>query len=353
MSVTLELEGVTKTFPLSSSVARAVGRRSRELVAVDDLTFSVGPEESLGIVGESGSGKSVTAELILRLQEPTSGCIRYGGRDISELAGEDLLAYRKAVQIVFQNPYDALNPTKRIWKSVSEPLAVHSIGSRENHRTRAAGVLEEVGLAPAGSYLDRYPHELSGGEVQRVAIARALILDPSLIVADEPTSMLDVSVRAGVLNLLRSVRQRRQLALVFISHDFSTIRYICDRTAVMQAGQIVEIGPTADVIDRRHHPYTRALVAALPIPGDGLQRERVILTGPRHDPASAWPGCRYAGRCPHRRGVCDSVRPRLAKVADGHYAACHVTAPAGPADGRGRTSDLPSNPSAVEAGRRS
>ncbi|MGH2946772.1 MAG: ABC transporter ATP-binding protein [Solirubrobacteraceae bacterium] len=329
MSATLEIQGLTKTYPLGSSVARAIGRRSRTLVAVDGVTFSVAPGESLGIVGESGSGKSVTAEMIVRLQDPTTGSIRYGGRDVGELSGADLLAYRKAVQIVFQNPYDALNPTKRIWKSVTEPLSIHKVCPPEEYRERAAKVLDEVGLAPAGSYLERYPHELSGGEVQRVAIARALVLDPDLIVADEPTSMLDVSVRAGVLNLLRDLRARRQLSMVFISHDFSTIRYICDRTAVMQAGEIVEIGPTRDVIDRRHHPYTKALVSALPIPGDGLQRERVVLSGRRHDPTSSWEGCRYAGRCPHRQPLCDAVRPELVEVAAGHSAACHVMAPAG------------------------
>jgi peptide/nickel transport system ATP-binding protein len=335
MSAVLELEAVTKTYPLRSSLARMLGRRSRHLVAVDEISFRVEPDESLGIVGESGSGKSVTAEMIVRLQDPTSGRILYGGQDISALEGRELLAYRRAVQIVFQNPYDALNPAKRIWRSVSEPLDIHRVCPPDDYRSRVVRVLDEVGLAPAASYLDRYPHELSGGEVQRVAIARALILDPQLIVADEPTSMLDVSVRAGVLNLLKELRRHRQLAMVFISHDFSTIRYVCDRTAVMQAGEIVEIGPTRDVIDRRYHPYTQALVAALPIPSDGLQRERVMLSGRRHDPAGDWPGCRYAGRCPHRRAVCDAVRPRLAQVADRHLAACHLLAPADPGGAKG------------------
>ncbi|MQA92719.1 MAG: ATP-binding cassette domain-containing protein [Gemmatimonas sp.] len=328
MTATLELADVTKTYSMDSSLARMFGRRSRHLVAVDGVSFAVGPDESLGIVGESGSGKSVTAELIVRLQTPSNGQISYGGRDINELSGDELLAYRRAVQIVFQNPFDALNPAKLVWRSVSEPLSIHRMCASSEFRERARRVLDEVGLAPAGMFLDRYPHELSGGEVQRVAIARALILDPQLIVADEPTSMLDVSVRAGVLNLLKELRRRRQLSMIFISHDFSTIRYICDRTAVMQAGEIVEIGPTREVIDHRRHPYTQALMAALPIPGDGLQRERVLLTGRRHDPTSAWPGCRYAGRCPHRREVCDHVRPVLVKVADNHYAACHVMAPA-------------------------
>jgi peptide/nickel transport system ATP-binding protein len=324
----LEVEGVVKSFPLGSSIARAFGRTQRELVAVDEVSFSVGPGETLGIVGESGSGKSVTAEMIMRLQSPTSGRITYGGADIHQLTGDELRAYRRAVQIVFQNPYDALNPTKRIWRSVAEPLAIHKVCPPEDFRDRVTQVLGEVGLAPAVSYLDRYPHELSGGEVQRVAIARALVLDPELIVADEPTSMLDVSVRAGVLNLLRDLRQRRGLSMVFISHDFSTIRYVCDRTAVMQAGEIVEIGPTRDVIDSRWHPYSKALIAALPIPGDGLQRERVILSGQRHDPTSDWPGCRYAGRCPYAEAVCEQTRPRLVEVSAGHSVACHVVAAA-------------------------
>jgi peptide/nickel transport system ATP-binding protein len=326
VTAVLEVDSVVKRFPLGSSVARAFGRSQRELVAVDEVSFSVGPGESLGIVGESGSGKSVTAEMIVRLEKPTSGRITYGGADVHALTGDDLRSYRRAVQIVFQNPYDALNPTKRIWRSVAEPLAIHKICPPAEYRDRVTRVLAEVGLAPAVSYLDRYPHELSGGEVQRVAIARALVLDPELIVADEPTSMLDVSVRAGVLNLLRDLRKRRGLSMVFISHDFSTIRYVCDRTAVMQAGEIVEIGPTRDVIDRRRHPYSKALIAALPIPGDGLQRERVILHGRRHDPTSDWPGCRYAGRCPLVEPGCNAVRPRLAEVSPGHSVACHVVA---------------------------
>jgi peptide/nickel transport system ATP-binding protein len=325
----LEVDTVVKRFPLGSSVARAFGRSQRELVAVDEVSFTVQPGESLGIVGESGSGKSVTAEMIMRLETPTSGRITYGGADVHAISGDDLRAYRRAVQIVFQNPYDALNPTKRIWRSVAEPLDIHEVCPPEEFRARVTKVLDEVGLAPAVSYLERYPHELSGGEVQRVAIARALVLDPELIVADEPTSMLDVSVRAGVLNLLRDLRQRRGLSMVFISHDFSTIRYVCDRTAVMQAGEIVEIGPTRDVIDRRRHPYSKALIAALPIPGDGLQRERVILHGSRHDPTSDWPGCRYAGRCPLVEAVCETTRPRLAEVSPEHSVACHVVAAAG------------------------
>jgi len=324
----LEVDTVVKRFPLGSSVARMFGRSQRELVAVDEVSFTVQPGESLGIVGESGSGKSVTAEMIMRLETPTSGRITYGGADVHTLSGDDLRAYRRAVQIVFQNPYDALNPTKRIWRSVAEPLDIHKICPPEEFRARVTRVLDEVGLAPAVSYLERYPHELSGGEVQRVAIARALVLDPELIVADEPTSMLDVSVRAGVLNLLRDLRQQRGLSMVFISHDFSTIRYVCDRTAVMQAGEIVEIGPTREVIDRRRHPYSQALIAALPIPGDGLQRERVILHGRRHDPTSDWPGCRYAGRCPLVEAVCETVRPRLAELSPEHSVACHVVAAA-------------------------
>ncbi|HET8754535.1 MAG TPA: ABC transporter ATP-binding protein [Solirubrobacteraceae bacterium] len=326
MTAVLEVDAVVKRFSLGSSVARAFGRTSRELVAVDDVSFTVGEGETLGIVGESGSGKSVTAEMIMRLQAPTEGRITYGGADIHQLSGDDLRAYRRAVQIVFQNPYDALNPTKRIWRSVAEPLAIHKVCPPEEHRERVTRVLAEVGLAPAESYLDRYPHELSGGEVQRVAIGRALVLDPELIVADEPTSMLDVSVRAGVLNLLRDLRQRRGLSMVFISHDFSTIRYVCDRTAVMQAGEIVEIGPTREVIDNRRHPYSKALIAALPIPGDGLQRKRVILSGRRHDPTSDWPGCRYAGRCPLAEEQCQTTRPRLVEVSSGHSVACHVVA---------------------------
>lgn len=320
----LEVRAVSKVYEMGSPLARALGRVANRLVAVDGVSFAVAPGESLGIVGESGSGKSVTADMVMALQEPTSGTVTYGGRDINELSKEDLLAYRKAVQIVFQNPHEALNPTKRILQSVVEPLQIHHAATHEDHSARAAAVLREVGLAPPEDYLDRYPHELSGGEIQRVAIARALILDPQLIVADEPTSMLDVSVRAGVLNLLRKLRRDRGISLIFISHDFSTIRYICDRTAVMHAGQIVEIGPTRAVIDRHYHPYTTALISAVPIPGGGLRRKRVLLSGSRYDPTSESPACRFASRCPHKFDRCEVENPELRPVAPNHEAACHL-----------------------------
>lgn len=324
MSAALEVRSVCKTYEIGSWLDRRLGRERRAVVAVDNVSFTVEPGETLGIVGESGSGKSVTAQMITRLEIPTSGEILYAGKNINELKGEELLAYRRAVQIVFQNPYDALNPARRIYQSLIEPLQVHRICPPDDYRRQALERLAEVGLVPAETYLDRYPHELSGGEVQRVAIARALMLDPDLIVADEPTSMLDVSVRAGVLNLLRDLRRRRGLALVFISHDFSTIRYLCDRTAVMQASEIVEIGDTREVIEARLHPYSQALLSAVPIPGDGLQRERVLLTGPFHDPTSKAVGCRYAGRCPRRELVCFDERPRLREVRPGHEVSCHM-----------------------------
>jgi oligopeptide transport system ATP-binding protein len=323
----LEVRDVRKAFPLGTPLDRLLGRDRGALVAVDGVSFRVAPGDSLGIVGESGSGKSVLAELILRLQDPTAGEIRYRGTAVSGLTGTDLLAYRRAVQIVFQNPYDALNPSARLRESLIEPLKVHRACDPSEYDERARAGLDEVGLRPAATYLERYPHQLSGGEVQRAAIARALMLGPSLIVADEPTSMLDVSVRAGVLNLLRELRASRQLTLVFISHDFSTIRYIATWTAVMQAGEIVEIGPTKEVIGRRLHPYTHALVSAVPIPGDGLKRRRVLLKGPRHDPTSTAPGCRYAGRCPRKQPVCDAERPRLRELRPGHSVACHLVDP--------------------------
>lgn len=320
----LEVRDVSKVYEMGSPLERALGRAKQRLIAVSGVTFSVAPGEALGIVGESGSGKSVTADMVVALQAPSGGSITYGGKNIHELSKQELLAYRRAVQIVFQNPHEALNPTRRIVQSVIEPLQIHGIGTPDERRARAVSVFREVGLAPPEDYLERYPHELSGGELQRVAIARALILDPQLIVADEPTSMLDVSVRAGVLNLLRKLRRDRGLSLVFISHDFSTIRYICDRTAVMHAGEIVEIGPTRDVIDRHYHPYTSALISAVPIPGGGLKRKRVLLSGVRYDPTSDLPGCRFASRCPLKQARCEAENPHLRAVAAGHEAACHL-----------------------------
>lgn len=275
MSKTLEAVDLVKEYPLGSWISQKLKRGRSVLTAVNGVSFSVEPGTTLGIVGESGSGKSVTAQMIMRLAEPTSGKVFYGGDDVQAMSGGALLEYCRSVQIIFQNPYDALNPARTILQSLLEPLQVHGIGTKGSRPQQARARLIEVGLNPPDMYLARYPHELSGGEVQRAAIARSLMLDPDIIVADEPTSMLDVSVRAGVLNLLRSLRKQRNLGMVFISHDFSTIRYICDWTAVMHSGEVVEMGPTAELIERPRHPYTQTLLSAVPVPGDGLQRERV------------------------------------------------------------------------------
>ncbi len=247
----------------------------------------------------------------------------FQGREVSSLRGADLLHFRRNAQIIFQDPYETLNPQFTVARTLQEPLRIHGLWN-DDGQARVTQSLDLVELQPAQRYLGRYAHELSGGERQRVAIARALILGPTFVVADEPTSMLDVSVRAGVLNLFRSLRERLDLSLLFISHDLSTVRYLCDRTAVMYLGKIMEIGPTRDVIDQQSHPYTGALVSAIPRIDFSARRARITIPGGIPSALQVPSGCRFHPRCPDRLPVCSSVEPAPIQIGDGHYVACHL-----------------------------
>lgn len=309
----IEAEALTKTF-------RVHGRTVR---AVQDVSLAVRAGEALGIVGESGCGKTTTARLLLRLEEPSDGRIRFLGDDITHRHGPALLAFRARAQLVFQNPFDALNPRFTIRRSLAEPLRNFGVPHSE-HAARIEQVMQRVRLLPAAAWLDRRPHELSGGQLQRVVLARALLPQPRLIVADEPVSMLDVSVRAGILNLLRAARDELGLAAIYISHDLALIRYVCERTLVMYLGRVVEEGPTEDLIAVPQHPYTRALIAAVPVPRVQQDRAALPIRGSLSETPADLRGCPFRARCPHSFSRCETELPPLRQVGPSRRVACHL-----------------------------
>jgi peptide/nickel transport system ATP-binding protein len=315
----LEVEGLVKRFDAGGAW---LARRRRVIHAVDGISFTLEPGETLGLVGESGCGKSTTGRLILRLLEPSAGRIRFEGRDLLALSPHDLWTTRQRMQIVFQDPFGSLNPRMRVGGIIAEPLAIYrQADSLEQHR-RVIELLDVVGLEPG--LADRYPHELSGGQRQRIGIAAALALHPSLIVADEPVSALDVSVQAQVLNLLMDLRRRFGLTYLFISHDLHVVLHMSDRVAVMYLGEIVEVGGR-DVVHREpKHPYTQGLLAAVPVADPTLRRERIIPKGEVASPLAVPTGCRFHPRCPKAFDRCRVERPALRIVGPGHTAACHL-----------------------------
>jgi len=290
--------------------------------AVEDVTIDVGEGETVALVGESGSGKSTTGRLLLGLEPPTAGEVLFRGRPLRTLAGEKFHAYRRAVQPVFQDSTASLNPRKTVAHAVAAGLEAAGI-TRRDRRSEAARLLEEVGLQPAGGFLDRFPHQLSGGQRQRVNIARALATSPAAIVADEPVSALDLSVRAQILILLRRLQDERGLAYLFISHDLAVVRSIAHRVWVMYLGRIVEQGSTEDVFRRPAHPYTEALISATPVPDPKTKRERIILPGDIPSPLRPPPGCPFHPRCPVAQGICKTAFPPVVDVGGGHTAVCH------------------------------
>jgi oligopeptide/dipeptide ABC transporter ATP-binding protein len=308
----IEGENLVKTF-------RA---RGRSVHAVQGVSLAVRAGEALGIVGESGCGKTTTARLLLRLEDPNHGHVRFLGDEITARHGHALLPFRARAQLVFQNPFDALNPRFTIRRALTEPLRNFGI-PRSEHAARIEAAMQRVHLLPAAAWLDRRPHELSGGQLQRVVLARALLPEPRLIVADEPVSMLDVSVRAGILNLLRSARDTLGLAAIYISHDLALIRYVCERTLVMYLGRVVEEGPTVELIAAPLHPYTRALVAAVPVPRVRQDRGALPIRGSLSETPDG-EGCPFRARCPHAFDRCSAEAPALRELAAGRRVACHL-----------------------------
>jgi oligopeptide transport system ATP-binding protein len=308
----LRVRGLFKHFPLQGS--------DEVVRAVDGVTFEIFRGETLGLVGESGCGKSTVGRCLLRLIEPTRGEINFDGRDVRALGGDELRRLRREMQIIFQDPYASLNPRLRVRDIVSEPLVVHGLGDKEERRERVADLLRKVGLDP--DYMNRYPHEFSGGQRQRIGIARALALNPKLIVADEPVSALDVSVQAQVINLLEDLQGEFELTYLFISHGLAVVEHISDRVAVMYLGRIVEVAPAEELYANPLHPYTRALLSAIPIPDPTRKRDRIVLKGDVPTPINPPQGCRFHTRCPEAVPECAQIDPDLREVAPGHTVAC-------------------------------
>ena len=331
LAAVIEVNNLSKSFPVKESFFRAVislrFRRHRSIRAVNRISFSINRKEIFGLAGESGCGKTTTAMLLLGLYKPTEGSVSYDGKEIGSLSKEELVKFRRNAQLIFQDPYESLNPRFSVRRAIEEPLIVNKIGDRSKRKEIVIEVMKRAKLMPVEAFLSKFPHELSGGERQRVCIARAIVLEPTLLVADEAVSMLDVSIRAGILNLLKSLTNELKMATLYISHDLSLLGSICEKIGVMYAGEIVELGSPEDIVMRPKHPYTQALIEAVPVPEfykRGKEHYISIIRGEPPDLINYPKACSFRPRCKYSKKVCQMDKPRLEEIAKGHSVACHL-----------------------------
>ena len=319
----IDVQNLIKHFPLKQNLFRRTGIGS-VIKAVDGVSFRIKKGNSLGIAGESGCGKTTTGKMVLRLLQPTGGRFLFKGEDVTHLkTKEERKAFRKQAQLMFQNPYEALNPRFTIGRAIMEPLIIHDVGTASDRQQMVKNALERVNLTPVDFFMDKLPHQMSGGQLQRGVLARALVIKPSFLVADEPVSMLDVSVRAGVLNLMKELTVSLQLTTIYISHDLSLIQYMCQETAIMYLGKVVELGPTVNVLNNPLHPYTKALIAAVPVPDPDYEGEEVRIYSHVPNPVGLPPGCLFQNRCYLMDVDCQKKSPHLNEIEEGHFIACN------------------------------